>query len=91
MPQTPISDEVQSVPQIRARLKEVVAVLNTWIRAEGKAGIKITQSDTNVIISAEDIEQDGGGIPEGFEEKEVLLVEDDNNVAEGFILFKPKP
>lgn len=50
-------------------------------------GLKYTPSDNNAVLELVKTEEEGGGVPEGYVETEVILCQNGSPVA-GTILFK---
>lgn len=77
------------------RIASKVNALITWAHSlsnlQAGAGIKITRSKKNILISAIPPEEGGGGgVPDGYEETEVVICDRATNTAvEGSILFRP--
>ena len=75
------------------RANELVRVINGLVQSKGTNGIKVSvEGDGRLVISGEILEnligEGGGGLPEGFEEETLDVVEDDNTAGQRVFLTK---
>jgi len=77
-------------PQTRGRItrktktNELVRAVNALLNMEGRDGIRVTVSDTNVLITL-----DGGGLPEGYGPEELKICVNGEIVDRNFLTDNP--
>lgn len=75
------------------RANELVDAINGLMQSTGKGGIKIVvEGSGRLVISGEElleqIQQIGEGLPDGFEEETLDVVEDNNQAGQRVFLTK---
>ncbi len=82
------------------RANELIDAINGLMQSTGKGGIKIVvEGSGRLVISGEELleqiqqiieelPENGGGLPDGFEEETLDIVEDDNQAGRRVFLTK---